>query len=239
MIAPDFALLRAFRDLFQGTRYLHRDSSLGDRVASYLYEDLFNLNKSSKLRDRMVAHERVLNVQNQTVGIARRRGDGTFGELVPGSTALIESGFSVGRGPVATIEIGAETKILAKAMIKQIDRVIGDFVRQTHEFKKRGGTPICVGIVGVNHAETYTSYEGERAFPTDAGRYKHPIREAANAIERLEQRARPSFDEFIILKLTASNVAPFPFAWVEEHSTVMEYAASLTRISREYDRRFA
>lgn len=211
MNAADFALLRAFRDLFQGSRYLHRDSSLGDRVASYLYEDLFTLNKSSKLHNRMIAHERVLNVQNQTVGIARRRGNGTFGELVPASTALTESGFSAGRGPVATIEIGAETKILAKAMIKQIDRVIGDFVRQTQEFKKRGGTPICVGIVGVNHAESYTSYEGDRAFPTDGRRYKHPKAEAEDAISRLEQRVRPSFDELIILKFAASNVAPSRF----------------------------
>jgi hypothetical protein len=82
------------------------------------------------------------------VGIARRRGDGTFGELVPSATPVREPELVVNRGPVATIEIGVETKILAKAMIKQIDRVIGDLVRQTEEFKKRGGTPICVGLVG-------------------------------------------------------------------------------------------
>ena len=238
MNASDFALLRAFRDLFQGTRYLHRDSSLGDRVASYLYEDLYTLNKSAKLRERVDSRERVLNVQNRTVDIARRRGDGTFGELVPASTAVPESGFFVGRGPVATIEIGVETKILAKAMIKQIDRIIGDLVRQTEEFRKRGGNPICVGIAGVNHADTCTSYEGERAFPTDGRKYKHPIAEAVDAISRLDQRARPSFDEFIILKFAASNVDPFAFAWIQEHSIVPEYSALLTRVSREYDRRF-
>src|ERR1700757_3848282 len=102
MNAADFALLRAFRDLFQGTRYLHRDSSLGDKVASYLYEDLYTLHKSHRLRERIDAHERVLNVQNRTIGIARRRGDGTFGELVPASGATREAGYSVGRGPVAT-----------------------------------------------------------------------------------------------------------------------------------------
>jgi hypothetical protein len=239
MNAADFALLRAFQNLFHGTRYLHRDSSLGDKVASCLYEDLYILDKSRTFRSRVSAHERVLNSRNLTVGIKRRRGDGTFGELVPAGTALIEDGCAVGRGPVANIEIGVETKILAKAMIKQIDRVIGDLIRQTHEFKKRGGNPICVGLVGVNHASVYTSYEGDRAFPTDGRRYKHPIQEAADAISRLDHLARPSFDEFIILNFTASNVEPFPFSWVDERFTILEYSALLTRVSRDYDRRFS
>jgi len=140
---------------------------------------------------------------------------------------------------VATIEIGVETKILAKAMIKQIDRVIGDLVRQTEEFKKRGGNPICVGIVGVNFSEVYTSYEGERAFLTDGRKYKHPLQEARDAISRLEQRARSSFDEFLILKFVATNTAPHPFSWVDEAQVMLEYSALLTRVSREYDRRFA
>jgi len=185
--------LRTFRSLFEGQPYFHRDSSLGDRVASYLFEDLYVLNKSSKLHDWIDAHTRVLNSQNLTVGIARRRGDGTFGERVPAGQAIVDTGFAVARGPVATIEIGAETKILAKAMIKQIDRVIGDFIRQTEEFRKKAGHPICVGIVGVNFAEQYTSYEGERSFPTDGRKYKHPIQEAADAISRLQQRAMPAF----------------------------------------------
>jgi len=124
-------------------------------------------------------------------------------------------------------------------MIKQIDRVIGDLVRQTEEFKKRGGNPICVGIVGVNSSEIYTSYEGERAFSTDGRRYKHPLQEARDAAARLEQRAQPSFDEFLILKFVATNTPPHPFSWVDEQKTVLEYSALLTRVSREYDRRFA
>ncbi len=141
MTAGDYGLLKAFRSLFDSAPYFHRDSSLGDRVASYLYEDLYNLNKSAKLRERIDGRVRVLNTQNLTVGIARRRGDGTFGELVPAAIAITAQGFAVARGPVATIEIGVETKILAKAMIKQIDRVIGDLIRQTDEFKMRGGNP--------------------------------------------------------------------------------------------------
>ena len=73
MIADEYGLLKTFRSLFDGTQYLHRDSSLGDWVASYLYEDLYKLRKSSKLNKRIAAGLRVLNTQNRTVGIARRR----------------------------------------------------------------------------------------------------------------------------------------------------------------------
>jgi hypothetical protein len=86
MIAEEYGLLKTFRSLFERTQYLHRDSSLGDWVASYLFEDLYTLGKSHKLNKRIEAGEGVLNAQNKTVGIARRRGDGTFGELVPGAT---------------------------------------------------------------------------------------------------------------------------------------------------------
>ena len=52
-------------------------------------------------------------------------------------------------------------------MIKQIDRVIGDLVRQVEQFKSTGGNPICVGLVGVNFASRYTGYEGAVEWPTD------------------------------------------------------------------------
>ncbi len=238
MTDSNYAVLRIFRSLFEGHPYLHRDSSLGDRVASYLYEDLYSLGKSAKLRDRIETRSRVLNAQNLTVGIARRRGDGTFGERVPVAQAITDGGFAVARGPVATIEIGVETKILAKAMIKQIDRVISDLKNQTEEFKKRGSQAICVGIVGVNFARQYTSYEGDRAFPTDGRKYKNPIQEADDTISRLRQRAAPSFSEFLILCFDASSTQPHPFSWVDENQTLLEYSALLTRLSREYDRRF-
>lgn len=239
MTASDYKLLSAFRGLFEGTIYKHRDSSLGDYVASCLYEDLYRLGRSTKLRSRIEQGTRVVNAQNKTVGIARRRGDGTFGELVPAAVAITAEGFVVSRGPVATIEIGAETKILAKAMIKQIDRVIGDLVRQTQEFRKHGGHPICVALVGVNYADRYTSFERDRGFPTDGREYKHPIQEAADAVRRLQQQASSHFDEFQILQFIATNQQPLPFSWVDESTTVIEYSAMLTRISREYDRRFS
>jgi hypothetical protein len=48
-----FFLLRTFRELFEGTQYKHRNSSLGDLVASQLYEDLVSLNKSPALARRV------------------------------------------------------------------------------------------------------------------------------------------------------------------------------------------
>ena len=99
-------------------------------------------------------------------------------------------------------EAAAELRetVSAKAMIKQIDRVIGDLVRQVEEFRKTGGQPICIGFVGVNSAAGYTSYEGEREWPTDGRKHKHPVQEAAEAERRLASRAASAFDEFQILR---------------------------------------
>lgn len=239
MNEPQYALIQGFRRLFEGNQYKHRDSSLGDRIASYLYEDLVSLGKSQKLVTRVRARERVLNSQNQTVGKPRRRGDGTFGELVPGAPIFELPEFLVARGAIATTEIGIETKILAKAMIKQIDRVIGDLTRQVAQFKSGGQHPICVAAVGVNFARQYTGYEGQRPNPTDGKKHKHPIQEAASTVSRLRERALPQFDEFVLLRFSATNVEPYPFEWIDEKETALEYAATLTRISREYDQRFA
>ncbi len=233
-----FSLLDTFRSLFEGKQYKHRDSSLGDLVANQLYEDLVTLGKSAKLVARVAAHERVVNLANKTVGRPSRRGDGTLGELIPAAVAVTESGLLVARGEVANVEIGVETKILAKAMIKQIDRVIGDLGRQVEEFRKTGGNPICVGIVGVNFARSYTSYEGSREWPTDGKKHKHPVQEAAEAEKRLLAKAAPAFDEFQVLPFEATNIAPFPFEWLDYGRTVNEYGALLVRLSREYDRRF-
>lgn len=234
----DFRLLAAFQSLFVGRKYLHRRSNLGDFVASHLYEDLVVLGKSQKLVERVNRQDRGLNHQNATIGKAARRGDGTFGELVPGVVAITPEGFRVSFGPLANVEIGAEAKILAKAMIKQIDRVASDLRNQVLEFKKHGGNPICVGIVGVNFAPHCTSYEGTRRFPTDGEKHKHPIQEAAEAARRLEAHAKPQFDEFLLLRFSATNVKPFAFEWVDRAATELEYSAILTRLSREYDFRF-
>ena len=238
MKPSDYSLLAQFRNLFEGRPYLHRNASQGDKAVRYLYEDLCKLNKSAILRRRIDEKSRVVNTANKTVGIKSRRGDGAFGELIPVAVALTDEGFLVARGPLSAIEIGAETKILAKAMIKQIDRVIGDLKRQVEEFKKNAD-PICIAVVGVNHAAGYTSLEGERSYPTDGtAKYKHPSQEAAEAIRRLEAQAQPEFDEFLILRFAATNVEPFPFQWINEQETLLQYSALLTRVSKLYDQRF-
>jgi hypothetical protein len=233
-----YRLLEAFQATFQGKRYIHRDSSRGDFVAVHLYEDLYTVGKSAEYSTRVKSKERVLNVQNRRRGIAARRGDGTFGELIPGGSVIEDPGFVVARGPVATVEVGVEVKILAKAMIKQIDRVIGDLVKQVAQFRRGVGTPICVGIVGVNSAQVCTGYEGSRRFTTDGRKHKHPFQECAEAEARLVTQAKPSFDEFLVLRYRATNAKPYGFEWVDLRATELDYGAILTRISREYDRRF-
>src|SRR5207249_9430382 len=138
MTDEKYALLRTFRSLFEGKPYRHRIANLGDLVASQLYEDLVALGKSAKLIERVQHHERVVNLKNLMTGKLGRRGDGTFGELVPAAMAITEKGMLVARSPVTTIEIGAETKILAKTMIKQIERVIRELINEAMQFKRGG-----------------------------------------------------------------------------------------------------
>jgi len=204
----------------------------------HLYEDLFAINRSSKLVTGIKKHLLVLNVQNRRHGVQARRGDGTFGEVVPGETPIVDPGFVVARGTIATVEIGVEVKILAKAMIKQIDRVITDLCNQVAQFRKHGDNPICIGIVGINHADRYVSWEADRSYAT-TGRdgYLHPIQEAAEAHRRLRDLAATAFDEFLMLPYKASNEPPYPFEWVDLAETTKDYASILTRISSRYQRR--
>ncbi|MER3631968.1 MAG: hypothetical protein C4325_07265 [Blastocatellia bacterium] len=130
----------------------------------HLFEDLVTLGRSSKLVTRVQQPSRAVNAANLAQGIRSRRGDGTFGEAVPGANIVVVPGYHVGRGPVATIEIGVEVKILHKAMIKQIDRVINDLSNQARQFRCGGNLAICVALIGINHAAYAVSYEGQRAF---------------------------------------------------------------------------
>jgi len=205
----------------------------------HLFEDLYAINRSSKLVEAIRLQKSVLNAQNRTTVIKARRGDGTFGEIVPGEKPIVDAGFAVARGPIATVEIGVEVKILAKAMINQIDRVIGDLLKQVAHFKRGGQTAMSAGIIGVNHAAHTVGYEKDRATKTTGkGGFLHPIQEAGEAERRLIVNAAPAFDEFIILRYQAANEDPFRFEWVDYDATRQDYAAALARISREYQARF-
>ncbi len=206
----------------------------------HLYEDLLAVQRSSKFAGAVLDRkDRVLNVQNRRRGVKARRGDGTFGEIIPGETAIFDAGYRVGRGPIATVEIGVEVKILAKAMIKQIDRVINDLRNQVVQFRRGGGNPISIALVGINEAESTVGYEGDRPFPTTgkAG-FLHPVQEAPEAGRRLRALAAPDFDEFLILRFKATNTALYPFEWADYEEARLDYAAALSRISARYQQRF-
>ena len=206
----------------------------------HLFEDLITIKRSVKLIDATVGRrDRVLNVQNKRRGVKARRGDGTFGEIIHGETAIPDPGYLVCRGPIATVEIGVEVKVLAKAMIKQIDRVINDLRNQVIQFKLGGGNPICIAVVGINHADSVVGYEGDRPFPT-TGRdgFLHPFQEAPEAERRLLAAAANAFDEFLVLRFKATNAPPYPFEWHNYSETRLDYSAALSRISSRYQQRF-
>lgn len=217
-----------------------------------MFEDLLALNKSAKLVNRIKSQQWVINTANKAHGVKARRGDGTFGELVPGEPVKIDPDYLVARGIIATVEIGAEAKILNKAMIKQIDRVMKDLREQVKDFNRgTGSKPITVAVVGVNHAPYTVGYEGDRAWKTGiveqvsatTGKIKrshhaHPSEEAAETIKRLNEDVRQHYDEMLVLRYRAINEHPFPFEWVDLPATQRDYATVITKISREYEQRF-
>ncbi len=235
-----YRLLTEFENLFRGKPYRHRSSTQGDVVATLLYEDLVGLGRSSsqKLVTRIHAHDRILATTNLRRGVKARRGDGTFGEPVPGEPTLVDPGFEVARGMVATIEIGVEVKIMQKAMIKQIDRVIGDLQKQVVHFQRGGGNPLGIAVIGINQAPFTVGYEADRSYRTDGTKHRHPVQEAAEAERRLRALAAPAYDSFVVLKYVVTNNDPFDFAWVNLRETEQDYGAELVRISRLYDQRF-
>jgi hypothetical protein len=230
-----FRLLDGFRNIFDGQAYRHRSSTHGDRLARLVYEDLYTLGRSALLKKRIDDIECIVNVTNRVTGIRVRRGDGTFGESLPTVPGVREPNFFVGVGPTANVQIGIEVKIIATAMIKQIDRVITSLRDQALQFKSRNPAAITTAIIGVNHAARYSSYEGDRVFVAEG--IRSPEAEAPKAIQRLEA-VRHDYDEFILLPFQATNSAPFPFGWMDLVSTENLYSAALIRILRLYETRF-
>jgi hypothetical protein len=234
----DYRLLAAFKSIFEGKKYRHRSSNQGDRVSLELYEDLFNIAKSKAFVEGVKKQDKLLNIGNKRRGIKARRGDGTFGEHVPGKAPIVVPGFSVARGTIANVEIGIEAKFVSKAMIKQVDRVMTDLEKQLKHFHRGAANPICVAVIGINSAEYTVSYEGEKVWKTDGKKHKHPAKEAAEAERRLREEIAPKFYEFIILKYKATNDEPYNFEWTSFADTYQDYGAALIRIAREYEVRF-
>ncbi len=232
---PTFALLRQFEATFRQGPYIHRNSQLGNRIADFLYEDLYGVERSPRFNDGVDSQKHVLNPKGISPGIRARRGDGSFGDLIPGALAVRSPGYVVSRGPTADVEIGAEVKIVAKSMGKQIDRVIGDLRRQADQFHRKSAKAVTVGIVGVNFTDRYISHEGERTYlTTGLTGSPHPGQEALWA-ERELLKAADAFDEFVQLGFRATNEPPYDFEWMNLKRTEDAYAACLVRILKAYD----
>lgn len=231
----DFKLLTKFAETFRQGPYLHRNSQLGNRIADFLFDDLYLLDPSSRFREDVDAGRIALNPKGVSPGLRARRGDGSFGPVVPGYQPRPYEGHVVPVAPTAEVDIGAEVKILAKAMIKQIDRVISDLCGQSRQFKTKSPDALTVGIAGINVANHYVSFEGTRTYPTDQFG-PHPYQEAPEAERRLLASADPCYGEFLILPFTATNEPPFHFEWARERDTRDRYGATLTRLLRAYGR---
>jgi hypothetical protein len=232
----EFQLLSKVEDTFKGRRYIHRDSQIGNRIADYLFDDLYALRQSSRFRADVDAMEAALNPKGISPGLKARRGDGSFGPVVPGHAPRARPGHLVPVAPTAAVDIGAEVKILAKAMIKQIDRVISDLCGQAQHFRTKSPSSIAVGIVGLNMADHYVSFERDRSYPTGGRGAPHPAQEAPEAERRLLERAEPCFEEFLVLPFKATNEPPYLFEWVTPEDTKDRYASVLVRLLRLYER---
>lgn len=232
-----FRLLGAFEGLFLNKPYKHRVSTLGNFVATHLYEDLLEHGDSAKFIDRVSTAKGAVNIDGSTRGVRARRGDGTFGSVVPGSTPEHVKGFAALQGMVALTHIGAEFKIIATAHLKQIDRVLTDLVGSASSLKEKSHNAITVGFAAVNYSERWTGIEGTRSFPVER-KPQRAIQESEETSRRLLEVARPAFDEFILLRFKATNQEPYPFAWLDERGTAADYGAALIRISDLYEQRF-
>lgn len=236
-------MLEAFEAIFEGKVYRHRSNNQGDQLATELYEDLYSLGRSQKLARDIDAVVRGISVAQTRAGISARRGDGTYGELIPGQAVLSVPGYAVRRGQVATLDIGVEVKILNKAQIKQInDRVAGlqkqaDYFIKGRDGRARGN-PISVALVAINSADHTVGYEGDRLYRTDGRKHAHPAQEAPIVEARIRNEVAPHYDETILLRYRATNEEPFAFSWVDKATCIRDYLASLVRISSEYERRF-
>jgi hypothetical protein len=238
---PEYRALAFFRRLFDGRRYLHRSSTHGDKLAIEFFEDLYDLGRSKSYINFVDSHVKGVSPKNTRVGIRSRRADGLFGDLIPQRAKVFPS-YHVARGPIATINIGVETKILHKSQKKQIsDRIQGlekqaDYMVSGTDRRKRDN-PISVAIIGLNYSDYTIGYEGDRAYQTDGtSAQPHPADEAPSVEAGIQAELGPVYSHIILLRYLARNDPPFAFSWKSAQATEDEYAATLIRVSNEFDR---
>jgi len=228
-----YRLLHAFRLAFEGTIYKHRISTTGNRIGRELFEDLLRHEVSPLYSEHVRNGACVVSRGGGVHGKLIRRNDSVFGRPpagVPGMKGA--SGYRVLEGTVAEPRVGCEVKILAKAQLKQIDRVINDLEGFALRMNKLNKTCINVAVVGVNHEPNYVGFEGAREF-----RHRLGPGEPAVVMSRLET-LRAFYDEVLVLPFRATNQKPFPFAWASTRKVELDYASVLTRLGERYQERF-
>ena len=125
------SLLRAFERTFDSGPYLHRKQNLGNIIGERMYYDLRETKVSKAYNDALLSGGFGLNRDVRIAGREARRGDGAFGRFILGQKIVPHATISgetqpLTRAPIAQVQVGVETKILAKAMIKQLSRVLTD-----------------------------------------------------------------------------------------------------------------
>lgn len=230
-----FRLLETFRRTFAGTLYIHRNSTLGNKIGRELFEDLLNHEVSLRYKEHVEQRSGVVNSGGKILTPrAIRRNDSIFGRPPAGtSLAKPDAGFSVAEGPVAEPRVGCEVKIIAKSQQKQIDRVINDLDGFSLRMRSLNRDCINVAVVGVNHESDYEGHEGER-------RFKHKLknRDPLNVMAKLKEYLLGRYDELLVFPFRATNQPPYPFAWLGKRQVDLDYGAALTRIGELYERRF-
>jgi hypothetical protein len=211
-------------------------------MAINLFDDLYEYCSQSKagghyaqrVDDRAIVVNKANRVAGKTIGQVRvRRGDAIIGQSVPGQTPIPRPGAFVSAGPLATLQVGAEVKIIATAMGKQFDRVVGNIRDQAEIFAKMNPNSIKVAFIGVNHSMNYRSFEGDRTYDSRPGKEaQQTMRALANEL------ANSIYDEILLMPYEISNIPPFPFAWRNWQQTYTNYNAALVRLANIYQSRF-
>ena len=230
-----FRLLERFKNTFFGTRYDHRNSSLGNIIGRELFEDLLLHSGSDAYASHAQQGRTVVNRGGKIhTPRAIRRNDSILGRPPAGVTDTPPPpGFSVSEGPVAEPRVGCEVKILAKSQLKQIGRVISDLERFVDRMKSLNPRCINVALVGVNYESDYVGWEGDRPY-----RHKLTSKEPEVVSARLSEALLRLYDELLIVRFRATNQSAYPFNWVHPKQVRLDYGAALTRLGELYQARF-
>jgi hypothetical protein len=81
-MVEEFSLLGKFESTFRDGPYRHRNPQLGNRVADFLFDDLYLLDPKSRFRDDVDRGRIALNPKGLSPGLKARRGDGSLGPVV-------------------------------------------------------------------------------------------------------------------------------------------------------------